>query len=401
MSFFTSSTAPIKQAVSKIPKCGSCGLYKNCKSPKMKYSGKGRKGILLIGEAPGKTEDQEGIQFVGKAGQHLENHLLDWDIDMRKDCWITNSLSCWPGEGNKIPHPKMVDYCRPLVFNTINELQPNVIICLGLTAVKSLIGHLWKEDVGPMARWAGWKIPSQNPNSWIIPTYHPSYLLRENNPVLELHFSRHIGQTLTLKDKPWKVLPTYEQQIKCIENPTLAAKKLRRLIARRPEMVAYDYETDILKPDSKEAEIVCCSVSDGKTTLAYPWHGEAIEATKELLLNPEIKKVMSNSKFEIRWTRAKLGIDVVNCVWDTMVAAHVLDNRKGSKEGGITGLKFQSFVRLGQPSYDDHIKPFLKAKGSNKKNRVREVSLPDLLKYCGLDSLLEIVIAKQQMEEMK
>ena len=394
MVFFNSSNSTAKQTVGKIPKCGACGLYKQCASPKMKPSGKGRKGILIVGEAPGATEDAQGIQFVGKAGQHLENHLLDVGIDMRKDCWITNCIICRPPE-NKIPSPKVVDYCRPTLFNTIDELQPNVVICFGLTAVKSLIGHLWREDVGPMARWVGFRIPSQKPNCWIAPTYHPSYLLRENNPVLELHFAQHLTAAVALQGKPWAKPPDFERQVQCIENPTVAARKLRQLIELAPPLVAFDYETSMLKPDSKEAEIVTCSVSDGVTTLSYPWHGEAIEATKELLTNPDIKKTAHNAKFETRWSKAVLDIEVKPWAFCSMIGSHVLDNRRG-----VTGLKFQAFVRFGQPSYNDYIEPYLKQKNSNKPNRIREADLGKLLLYGGLDALLQYKLAEQQMEEL-
>lgn len=395
MSFFKLSISSSKQSISKIPKCGSCSLFKGCQSPKMKHSGKGRKGILLVGEAPGATEDERGIQFIGKAGQHLENHLLDVGIDMRKDCWITNCIICHLPD-NKIPSPKVIDYCRPTVFNTIDQLQPDVIICLGLIAVKSLIGHLWKEDVGPMARWAGWQIPSQKPNAYICPTYHPSYLLRENNPVLDLYFSQHLAAAVALNGKPWQKLPEYEKQVQVIENPLEAAATIRKLIKQQPPLVAFDYETDRLKPDSKEAEIVSCAISDGETTLSYPWHGEAIEATKELLTDSDIKKTAHGMKFEHRWSKAVLGIEVSPWAYCSMVGSHVLDNRRG-----VTGLKFQAYVRLGQPSYNDYIEAFLKQKNSNEKNKIREADLRKLLLYGGMDAKLQYELAVLQLEEMK
>jgi hypothetical protein len=158
--------------------------------------------------------------------------------------------------------------------------------------------------------------------------------------------------------------------------------------------VAFDYETNMLKPDSKDAEIVCCSVCwEGKKTIAFPWHGEAVTAMSELLLSPKIKKVGANNKFEERWTRRILGHGVRGWVWDCMVSAHVLDNRPL-----ITSVKFQSFVRLGQPSYDTAVGPYLKASDGNKKNRIKEVDLGSLLQYCGMDSLLEWLIAESQRE---
>jgi uracil-DNA glycosylase len=79
---------------SKLPKCGACALYKTCNSPKMEPTGDGRKRILIIGEAPGRTEDDEGRQFCGESGRLLEEKLSMFGINMRKDCWLENAIRC-------------------------------------------------------------------------------------------------------------------------------------------------------------------------------------------------------------------------------------------------------------------------------------------------------------------
>jgi len=107
-------------------------------------------------------------------------------------------------------------------------------------------------------------------------------------------------------------------------------------------------------------------------------------------------KIASNLKVEDRWTRAKLGHRVRNWYWDTMIAAHVLDNTPG-----ITSIKFQAFVHLGQGDYDSHIKPFLKARKESKFNRIHELDLNDLLLYGGLDSYLEYWVAMKQIRLME
>ena len=78
-----------------------------------------------------------------------------------------------------------------------------------------------------------------------------------------------------------------------------------------------------------------------------------------------------------------------------MLAAHVLDNR-----GEISGLKFQAFVNLGQPSYDDHFKKLLRPLAGKKLNRAsKEIDIHQLLKYCGCDSLLEVLVAEKQHQK--
>lgn len=187
-------------------------------------------------------------------------------------------------------------------------------------------------------------------------------------------------------------MPVFDQVEKMIDVDS-AAVRIREMM-RGKGLIAFDYETNMLKPDSDRAEVVCCALSNGKWTMAYPMHGSAVQATREFLRSP-LPKIASNMKFEERWSRAFFKTSVRNWHWDTMVAAHTLDNRRG-----ISGLKFQSFARLGQESYDDAIKPYLESSGPNVPNRIRRVDLGDLLQYNGMDASLTWHVAKKQREEM-
>jgi len=367
----------------------------------MEPCGLGKKKILIVGEAPGEREDKKGVQFVGKAGKEVLRPVLrELGINPERDVVMTNALICHP-PNNVITNKKAIEFCRPNLLKTINEMRPEIIILLGKSPVKSLIGHLWKESVGDMKRWAGWQIPSQTFNTWICPIYHPSYLLRQDSVVLNRIFFAHMRDALALEGRPWDKVPDYKSQVQVEFNAKRAAKEIRILIkGKRP--VAFDYETNMLKPDSKRGRIVCCSVSDGKTTIAFPWDGEAIDAMVELLRS-DVGKIASNMKFEDRWTKKKLKIRIRNWlrpstggIGDTMLAAHVLDNRPL-----ISSIKFQAFVKLGQEDYDSHLKPYLKSKdpGGYSENRITEINMSDLLVYNGLDSLLEWKVAKIQYKE--
>lgn len=382
----------IKEPGSLLPKCGLCKLCLTAKTPKMQAQGSGRKGVLIVGEAPGRQEDSQGVQFVGESGMVLKATLKRIGIDLFRDCIVTNSLECFTG--NIIKDKKAIEWCRPTLLSTIDYYKPTTIILLGGSATKSLIGHLWKDDVGGIKRWAGFQIPAHSPNAWICPTYHPSFIMRGDKRDGHLYlkvFEEHLRAAFALKDSPWEEVPDYKAQIDVV-SADVAAKTIRRMIEKGGR-VAWDIETTTLKPDGPDAEIVCCSVCwEGKKTIAYPWMGEAITATKEMLLSP-LKKISHNLIFEERWSRAVLGISVKNWYWDTMIQAHVLDCRSR-----ISSLKFQSFIRLGQGDYDGHLKPFLasKDKGGNSPNRIREVDMPSLMLYCGMDSLLTFKIAEIQ-----
>jgi len=362
----------------------------------MPVSGEGRRRILVVAEAPGKDEDDQGIQLVGKSGTLLKDKLRQLGVDMRRDCWLTNAVICRP-PNNETPDNNKIDYCRPNLIKTLNELKPEIIIPIGKSAVRSLIGHVWKDsDLGEMSRWAGWNIPCQKPNAWICPTYHPAYLLRMNDPLLDKLFSEHLEAAIEHEGRPWKEIPDYKAQVECVQDVNKAARIIREFI-QRGGVSAFDYETTSIKPEHEQADILAASICwRGKRTIAFPMYGEARQAMREFL-ESDVPKIGANMKFEDRWSRRVLGVHVRKWYWDTVLGAHTEDQREGT-----TSVKFQAFVRLGVMSYDDHIKPLLKAKKGTKVNQARrEIDLSDLLLYNGLDSLLEYLIAMEQMRSLK
>lgn len=408
--FSLSQLSHTSRVQSVIPRCGQCGLYRTCQAPKMAPTGQGRKKILILGEAPGKTEDeyvdkrtgQKGKQFIGESGEYLRDTLEQFGINPDRDCWFDNSLRCRP-PGNKLPSNPvpLIEACRPNILKTIRELSPNVIILLGATACKSLIPVLWKDEVGQAGTWGSWRIPSQVANAWVCPTFHPAYLIRQPGPTLELKFRQDIEAAVKLRSKPWKIVPDYPSQVEIIYRPSEASKAIREMVRKaiRQEVpIAADYETNCLKPEYEGADIVSCSMSMGSWTISYPWAGEAIESTSWMWQQP-VRKIASNLKFEDRWTRYFLRHPIRAWYWDTMIAAHLLDNRDK-----VTSVKFQAFVLLGVKAWNEHIEPYLESKGANHLNRIRELDMKELLLYGGLDSLLEWLVAKKQvrlMERMK
>ena len=381
-----------------VPRCGACGLFRRCRAPKMPLAGRGHKKILVIGEAPGEMEDQTGKPFQGPSGRLLRDHLQGLGVDLFADCWVTNALICRPthSEGrNRTPTAREISYCRPNVLRALEELQPEVVLLLGAVPVRSLLGWLWKEQVGALARWVGWRIPSQRLNAWVCPTYHPAAVLREQekkDEVMTRLFRRHLQAALGCAGRrPWQVLPHYERRVQLVEDPHQAAALLENFRAGGP--LALDYETNMLKPDSTQAEIVSCAVSNGQRTIAYPWVGAAMRATGALLRSGA-PVIASNAKFEERFTRRFFQHGVKHWHWDTMLAAHVLDNRPG-----ITSIKFQAFVLLGQDSWDEHIRPYFRG-APNQPNRIRQIDWRTLLTYNGLDALLEWEVCQRQRQQL-
>lgn len=399
--FAGSELVSSKTPVSMVPRCGACGLLKQCHSPKMEPGGKGKRRILIVGEAPGRHEDDKGKPFIGASGLELGKELSKHGVELYRDCLITNALICRP-PNNRDPSKLEINYCRPNLLNTIKDFNPEIIIPLGKFGIQSLLGHLWKEDdVGSGTRWVGWQIPHQDLNAWICPTFHPAFILRKiqqakGNSTEAMAWRHHLKQACKLEGRPWDKVPNYNKQVELIRKSSEAAKAIREVI-KRGGRAAFDYETNMLKPEREGAAIVSCSICwEGRWTFAFPWQGEVVDAMSEFIRS-SLGKIASNMKFEDRWTRTFFGRGARNWIWDTMINAHIMDNRRH-----ITSIKFQAFILLGVSSYDDHIKQFLKARKGYKVNQIlSEIDLDQLLLYNGLDSLLEFLVMEKQQERLK
>lgn len=411
MPFFSESTLlQTKRVRSSVPKCSLCKLYKTCNSPKMPVSGRGKKKILIVAEAPGKNEDEQGIQLVGVTGSFLEERLDDLGINMRRDCWLTNSVICRP-ENNRTPTDDELEWCRPNLTKTIEELKPVVILTIGKAALHSLLLDMWQgQKTGPMARWAGWKIPCRDLNTWICPTYHPSYVMREereakSGTAIRSVWIRHLEQAIRIKKRPYKKKPKdLREKIELLYDEKEIVKRLKKCtLSDKP--IAFDFETNMLKPDHADADIVCASVCwNGKETIAFPWQGEDVVHAFYWLMKSSCPKIGFNCKFEDRWSHVKIEPEFQQSLgemfptegvsewhWDGMNMAHLIDNRPD-----ICSLEFQNFVMLGISPYSFHISRFLEAKGSYTLNSIKKVDLRDLLLYCGLDSLSTYMLANKQ-----
>jgi len=208
---------------------------------------------------------------------------------------------------------------------------------------------------------------------------------------MDRQFSDHLEAAFDITSLPAKQ-EDWESQIELVYDEKEVNDILFNLTTR--QWCAVDYETNCLKPEWPEARIVSCAVSDGKRTISYPWTKSTARSTGLFLASKYTKKIASNLKMEERWTLKTFGHGVSNWGWDTMLAAHCLDNRPG-----ICSLKFQSFVKLGVPVYNEHIEPYLQS-SHGPYNRIQEIELKSLLLYGGMDALLEHRLAMLQRKEM-
>lgn len=362
----------------------------------MEVSGRGSRRILFVDEAPREQEDRQGRQLVGESGlllQELLDGISSGGADI-EECWSTSALICSPPNG-KVTSDQ-VECCRPNLLKTITELKPNVIIPLGKNAVDALLAPLWRKGIGGISRWVGWSLPLLSYGAWVCPIVHPRDILKLKDAELLTRITRqHLLSALELERQPINVAPLDElkSQVDILQDERQVKRRLREL-SQKKGCVAFDYETTGLKPERSEQEIVSCSFCfEAEDTFAFMMTKDIQKRVSKILRNPNLKKIASNLKFEERWTLAKMGHPVANWWWDTMLAAHVLDNRTG-----ITSIKFQTFVQLGIGDYSSHIEDYLKSENANGLNHIRELDEKDLLMYNGLDSLVEFLVAEKQRE---
>jgi DNA polymerase len=373
--------------------CIKCKLYKGCRTPKMKESGKGEKGILIIAEAPGRTEDEKGTQLVGEAGQVLRDTLNEFDIDLDRDCWKTNATACRP-PNNRTPTKREIKCCNPRMIKTIKEKSPRLIILLGGTSLDSFLTQRLKGASGGINKWRGFVIPDQIQKAWIAPAFHPSFVLRSRGiKAVGRLFEKDIENALSKLNKE---VPVYNYKIDILDE-FRANNMLQGLLDYPPELLGFDYETTGLSSYREGHKIVCCSVChDGETAYIFEFTDKLIKWWKQILNSRKIKKTAHNIKFEHQWSRNILGVETRRWEWDSMLASHILDNRKG-----ITGLKFQAYVNFGREDYSSHLDKYIKYNDGNNFNRIKDADIREVMRYCGMDNLIQYRLAIKQMRLLR
>lgn len=167
---------PLRQAPSTLDQCRRCDLWQHA-TQAVGGVGPKRARIMLVGEQPGDQEDLAGEPFVGPAGQLLDRVLGEAGLE-RRAVYLTNAVKHfkWEPRGkrrlHKTPAQREIEACSFWLDQELAQVQPDVIVALGSTALKSVLGtgHVTlKDTLGTPIRHAG---------RWVVTVYHPSYVLR-------------------------------------------------------------------------------------------------------------------------------------------------------------------------------------------------------------------------------
>ena len=153
----------------QVEECRLCPLYRQI-THKVPGQGDRCSPLMLIGEGPGEKEDEEGLAFVGAAGQLLTRMLAAIQLP-RDRVYICNVVKCRPPY-NRIPTQEEADACRIHLRMQTYLIRPKVIVLLGSTAAKNLLDP----EIRITRERGKW---TERKGVWILPTYHPSALLRD------------------------------------------------------------------------------------------------------------------------------------------------------------------------------------------------------------------------------
>ena len=153
--------------------CQNCSLYTS-RTNIVFSGGVPNSKLMLIGEAPGYYEDQQGEPFVGKAGQLLDKIFASVGLSRQKDVYICNTLKCRPPE-NRDPLPEEKEACRAFLDAQIEILKPRIILLCGKVALSSMLDS--KYTISKVrGQWFDGPYGSK-----MMPIFHPSYLLRNDS----------------------------------------------------------------------------------------------------------------------------------------------------------------------------------------------------------------------------
>jgi DNA polymerase len=129
--------------------------------------------LMLVGEAPGRDEDIEGLPFVGRSGKLLDRMLAAIGVD-RTQAYIANIIP-WRPPGNRTPTPQESQICLPFIKKQIELADPDVLVCLGGPSATTLLG-IREGITKSRGRWVNFDTGKRVIRA--MPTFHPAFLLR-------------------------------------------------------------------------------------------------------------------------------------------------------------------------------------------------------------------------------
>jgi uracil-DNA glycosylase family 4 len=373
--------------------CKLCTLdveARHLSTPKMPAFGAEKPIVYILGEAPGKNEDQLGKHFIGASGALLRDHIPKSFLDVIR--W-NNTVNCRPKD-DRDPTSLEIECCRPRQISDIEAAQPDAIFGFGGIALN------WADRSNPFA-WRGRRFPIKvgEHKCWFYAFHHPAYLLhlrKENNGrdsnyelAFKIDLKRAFQEVAAGLPEPFMHTEAMARaDIHCVtgHNPGDLQFVLDFLEhASREAHCGVDYETQGLRPYAKDALILSAAVATWDKTCAFAidhpnsgWSSKERETIKQhwkKFLLSQVRKCVHSLHFEQEWSAFFFGREVLRQTrWeDSLTQAYILDERKD-----CLSLEF-----LTQLHFNLNIKKL--TSGLNKNNMKGE-PLNKLLPYNGIDA---------------
>jgi uracil-DNA glycosylase family 4 len=387
--------------------CNDCGLFKLCERPYMSVSGNGRKKIMVVSSAPEYQDEKSGVFFTGIDGFRIRELIESHGLIPERDVWFTYAIRCRPhSEVNN----KQIVACSAFLHDEITKHDPHVLILIGETAFQSVMGERISGRAEKVSyhSWVGECIPDQRDKRWICPIYDFSYIESCNNSQLDIEKTAAMkvwldswNTCLSLWDKP---IPNYESKQMNMNVESDIKPVLAWLKEQTNKTVVFDYETTGLKPHRTGQRILAASVFNGKSGISFPFFQdqEFLDAWAVFLTDPSIGRIAHNITFETLWSYHAVHGWPGKWKSDSMLTAHVLNNRKS------VNLKYLTYAKLGVIGYDDDAEVYIHASddeqsqwGENAFNHMNEMPITKLLEYCGLDSVYGLLLWKQMFQQLE
>jgi uracil-DNA glycosylase family 4 len=359
-SFLTGNEATTELLDTAITQHGEPAPCRTCTAcplggAKIKGNGPKKAKLVVVGEAPGRSEITSGVPFIGVSGQILDGVLAEHGLP-RSQVYVTNVVSCRPtdAQGNDAaPNAEMVAACTDRLHDEIAEIKPKIILALGTTAAQRLAGTTAGiTKVQGVLQW------SDEFGCYVLPTYHPAAVLHGSTGWFDdIYFAvQRAVRFATGKtpippkyDPPWEFVRTGEGLERYL------AKWLR--LAESGKQLLLGIDTESHGPHDEPRPLDDCwdlfQIADDDGAYAFPTelldHADNESVLRKLLLHQNIWWVMHNLQYDQQVFYANLGVKVKNGL-DTMVLGLGLTER-----GEQVGLKAMSRIWLNAPYYEKEL----------------------------------------------
>lgn len=319
------------------PKCTLCKLHATAEFVCLLGEGPVPNEVMIIGEAPGKREDDSGKPFVGESGRLLLDTLEDMTGWTREDVFITNAVSCRPPQ-NRTPSKSEIKSCKKWLDYQIARVKPKYVLLLGNVPLMSVTGK------GGIKKARG--KPIEKDGIIFFPTYHPAYILRD--PGVATIWERDLTTFKQIVD--FGGIPEErELDYTIVDTLPLVEAMLNDLTG----CVSSDLETNGLYAWADDAAIVSIGFGTRNKQWILPATGAGVWSDAQLTkiiarITERLKDcilVGHNWKFDAIWMKVHFGVDWV-ADFDTMLAHYLLD------ENDFHGLKYLAQKFLGAPNWD-------------------------------------------------